>query len=49
MMNCVFNCEYCYLKGMYPTGNLVLFLNLEDIFEEVRELCRTQQVYLYLL
>ncbi|MEE1352701.1 MAG: radical SAM protein [Acutalibacteraceae bacterium] len=46
MMNCVFNCEYCYLKGMYPTGNLVLFLNLEDIFEEVRELCRTQQVYL---
>lgn len=46
MMNCVFDCEYCFLKGMYPTGNLVLFLNLEDIFAEVHELCKTQQVYL---
>ena len=25
MMNCVFDCEYCYLKGMYPSGNVVLF------------------------
>lgn len=46
MMNCVFDCEYCFLKGMYPTGNLVLFLNLEDIFTEVHELCKTKQVYL---
>lgn len=46
MMNCVFDCEYCFLKGMYPTGNLVLFLNLEDIFSEVHALCQTEQVYL---
>lgn len=46
MMNCVFDCEYCFLKGMYPTGNLVLFLNLEDIFGEVSKLCQTRQVYL---
>ena len=32
MMNCIFDCEYCYLKGMYPSGNLVVFVNLEDIF-----------------
>ncbi len=46
MMNCVFDCEYCYLKGMYPTGNLVLFLNLEDIFAEVTELCKDRPIYL---
>lgn len=46
MMNCVFDCEYCFLKGMYPTGNLVLFVNLEDIFEETAQLCQTEQVYL---
>ena len=23
MMNCVYDCEYCYLKGMYPSGNMV--------------------------
>ena len=26
MMNCIFDCEYCYLKGMYPSGNLVVFV-----------------------
>ena len=46
VMNCVFDCEYCYLKGMYPSGNLVLFLNLEDIFREVRALLRQHPVYL---
>lgn len=46
MMNCVYNCEYCYLKGMYPTGNLVLFLNLDEIFDEVRKLCMHHPVYL---
>ena len=38
MMNCVFDCEYCYLKGMYPSGNVVLFVNLDDIFDEVYKL-----------
>lgn len=46
VMNCLYDCEYCYLKGMYPSGNLVLFLNLEDIFAELRELLRQHPVYL---
>ncbi len=46
MMNCLFDCEYCYLKGMYPSGNLVIFLNLEDIFAEVEALLRQHPVYL---
>lgn len=32
VMNCVCNCEYCYLKGMYPSGHLVVFVNIEDYF-----------------
>lgn len=46
MMNCLFDCEYCYLKGMYPSGNLVIFLNLEDIFAEVERLLEKHPVYL---
>lgn len=46
MMNCLFDCEYCYLKGMYPSGNLVIFLNLEDIFAEVETLLQKHPVYL---
>lgn len=46
MMNCIFDCEYCYLQGMYPSGHIVLFVNIEDIFEEVRSLLRKHPVYL---
>lgn len=46
MMNCLFDCEYCYLKGMYPSGNMVIFLNLEDIFKEVEALLEKHPVYL---
>jgi len=46
MMNCLFDCEYCYLKGMYPSGNMVIFLNLQDIFNEVEKLLNEHPVYL---
>lgn len=46
VMNCVYDCEYCYLKGMYPSGNMVVFVNLEDTFAELENLLRKQSVYL---
>ncbi|WP_051227102.1 SPL family radical SAM protein [Butyrivibrio sp. MC2013] len=46
MMNCIYDCEYCYLKGMYPSGNMVLFINLDDIFAAVEELLGSFPVYL---
>ena len=36
MFNCVYNCEYCYLQGMYPSANIVVFVNLEDYFTATR-------------
>lgn len=32
MMNCIYDCHYCYLQGMYPSANTVIFVNLEDYF-----------------
>ena len=29
-LNCRFNCAYCYLQGMYPSGDIVLFVNCDD-------------------
>ncbi len=46
VMNCIFDCEYCYLKGMYPSGNMVVFVNLEDIFREVEGLLAKGPLYL---
>ena len=37
LMNCPFHCAYCYLQGMYPSSNLVMFLNLEDYFADCRK------------
>ncbi|MGN0160826.1 MAG: SPL family radical SAM protein [Lachnospiraceae bacterium] len=46
IMNCPFDCEYCYLKGMYASSNLVIFINIEDIFREVEKLLEQHPVYL---
>ncbi len=46
MMNCIYDCEYCYLKGMYPSGNMVVFVNIEDIFRRVEEILKVHPVYL---
>ena len=40
LMNCPFHCEYCYLQGMYPSANLVLFLNVEDYFLDCQRLIK---------
>lgn len=37
LMNCPFHCAYCYLQGMYPSSNLVMFLNLENYFSDCRK------------
>lgn len=45
-MNCPFDCEYCYLQGMYPSANIVLFVNQEDYFAELKQLLSAHPVYL---
>ena len=37
LMNCPFHCAYCYLQSMYPSSNLVMFLNLEDYFSDCKK------------
>ena len=38
IINCVYDCEYCYLQGVYSSGNIVIFIDIEKVFEEVEEL-----------
>ena len=35
MFNCIYDCDYCYLQGMYPSANIVVFVNHEDFFDAV--------------
>lgn len=36
--NCIYNCEYCYLKGMYNTSNILVFINIDKAFKDVEKL-----------
>lgn len=46
VMNCIFDCEYCYLKGMYPSANIVVFVNLEDYFAQAEQMLKEHPLYL---
>lgn len=46
IMNCIYDCEYCYLQGMYTSANIVIFVNIEDTINEVRKLCKDKKIYL---
>lgn len=45
-MNCMFDCDYCFLKGMYSTSNIVLFVNFEDYKNKILEMLKVAPVYL---
>ena len=44
--NCIYDCEYCYLKGMYPSSHLVIDVDLTGVFSEVEKLIEAHPVYL---
>lgn len=38
--NCIYECQYCYLQGYFNSPDIVLFLNYEDIAEEIQRLTK---------
>ncbi len=35
MLNCLYDCRYCFLQGMYRSAHYVLFVNFEDYREAI--------------
>ncbi|MEM9601799.1 MAG: spore photoproduct lyase family protein [Pseudomonadota bacterium] len=35
LLNCVYDCRYCFLQGMFRSANYVLFVNYEDFFDAI--------------
>lgn len=35
MLNCLYDCRYCFLQGMYRSAHYVLFVNFEAFAEEI--------------
>ena len=35
MLNCIYDCRYCFLQGMYQSAHYVLFINYDDFFRSM--------------
>lgn len=38
MLNCLYDCRYCFLQGMLASANYVLFVNYEEFQHEIRQI-----------
>lgn len=38
MLNCVYDCRYCFLQGMLRSANYLLFVNYEDFVQDIRDI-----------
>ncbi|MDD2722699.1 MAG: DNA photolyase [Methylovulum sp.] len=39
VLNCLYDCRYCFLQGMYQSAHYVMFVNYEDFQENIKQLC----------
>ena len=37
MYNCIYDCRYCFLQGMYSSANYVIFVNFEDFDTAIKK------------
>ena len=42
MLNCMYDCSYCFLQAMYSSAHYVIFINYEDFFTAIEK--QVQQV-----
>jgi len=40
MLNCLYDCRYCFLQGMFQSANYVLFVNFEDYQQQIKQICQ---------
>ena len=48
VLNCIYDCDYCWLKGMFLSAYIVAFVNLEDYFSAVEAELKKGNAYLSL-
>lgn len=39
ILNCLYDCRYCFLQGMYQSAHYVLFINYEDFQDDIQAIC----------
>ena len=39
LLNCLYDCRYCFLQGMFRSAHYVWFVNYEDFIDDIRMTC----------
>lgn len=50
MLNCIYDCRYCFLQGMYRSAHYVLFVNFEDFITDIQNIASQypdEEVYFF--
>ena len=45
LLNCPYDCKYCFLQGMFNSANYVLFVNYEDFFTDIKKIAENNKDY----
>lgn len=48
MLNCIYDCDYCYLQGLFPSAHVVVFVNQNDFRTAVTEELQILNAPMYL-
>lgn len=43
MLNCIYDCRYCFLQGMYQSAHYLLFVNYEDFADEIKKTIQSNE------
>ncbi|MFK7993174.1 MAG: radical SAM protein [Granulosicoccus sp.] len=43
MLNCIYDCRYCFLQGMYQSANYIVFVNEEDFFADIDNMTKQHE------
>ncbi len=46
IVNCIYNCEYCYLQGSYSSANILVFVNQDDFILSFKQELQKGAIYL---
>lgn len=38
MLNCLYDCRYCFLQGMYPSAHQLIFVNYEEFTDSISDI-----------
>ena len=47
MLNCPYDCRYCFLQGMYRSAHLVVFVNFEDFLRDIDRRIAAEPTYFF--